>query len=68
MNRLDFMRRSRKMTQKEMSRLTGIYPTTCSRLYNGWFAKIHPDHLAALQRVFGNYTFAQFMEEVEVKE
>lgn len=68
MTRLEFMRQDRKMTQQEMARLTGIHRTTCSQICNDWFTRIHPNHLEALQRVFGDYTFEQFMEEVGLEE
>lgn len=42
----------KKMTQKELSKLTGIRPATVSALYHGNVKRIDVDHLGKMCEVF----------------
>jgi len=65
MNHLQYLRQTRGLSQRDLSRLLDCHPTTVNRIERGWFAKPPAGLEDRLQAVFGKeWTFKKLMESV----
>lgn len=65
MNYLEFLRRQRRQTQKELAQQLGLDAITMNRIERGWYARAPHGLAEAITRVFGNeWSFARLMREV----